>query len=393
MSFASLLESYDGEEAAPPAPAPQRARPPRTAWSQLNRGDRRLREALERGAKRALREAEEACGHGDGKRRLAVCFTVVDGLPHEAVWRAWADACAARGVDVAFYLHAHRPGRVASPWAKERLIKEHFETAWGSVELCRATLCLLDAALRGDPAAVAFASETCVPVCGPARVADLVDAPASRMVCTGRPNNGYALQVQWAKVHRSVDAAHVWKADQWVVLSRLHAEAAARLDGCARREARHRDDAEPLWRLLRKCTAPDELLFPVSLALCGVLRRPDGADEAAAATATAAAAAAATATATAAATAPLRPRETTAVDGRRLTWCDWSQNGKSPKTFAALDAAVVAAANVDGCLFARKFKDPVPVDAWRALVLGDEDGDGDDAPPKKRRREEGGSDG
>ena len=114
------------------------------------------------------------------------------------------------------------------------------------MELCRATLCLLDAALRGDPAAVAFASETCVPVCGPARVADLVDAPASRMVCTGRPNNGYALQVQWAKVHRSVDAAHVWKADQWVVLSRLHAEAAARLDGCARREARHRDELAEL---------------------------------------------------------------------------------------------------------------------------------------------------
>ncbi|KAH8092010.1 hypothetical protein JL720_5587 [Aureococcus anophagefferens] len=332
MSFASLLESYDGEDAAPPAPAPQRARPPRTAWSQLNRGDRRLREALERGAKRALREAEEACGRGDGKRRLAVCFTVVDGLPHEAVWRVGGSVRRRASTSP---LLARAPARARRVALGEGAADQGALRDTVGLRGALPRLCLLGGA-RGDPAAVA-ASETCVPVCGPDRVADLVDAPASRMVCTGRPNNGYALQVQWAKVHRSVDAAHVWKADQWVVLSRLHAEAAARLDGCARREARHRDDAEPLWRLLRKCTAPDELLFPVSLALCG--------------------------------------------------------NGKSPKTFAALDAAVVAAANVDGCLFARKFKDPVPVDAWRALVLGDEDGDGDDAPPKKRRREEGGSDG
>ena len=319
-----------------------------------------------------------------------MCFTVVDGLPQEAVWRAWAAACGAGGagggVDVSFFVHAHRPERVRSPWVRERLIGPHYETKWGSVELVRATLALLDDALKGDPALVAFASETCVPVADPRAVAALLDGgdddkddtndtndtndaggrrrhPRSRLLATGRPNNGYSLQVQFAKVDRAVDAAHVWKADQWVLLSRLHAEAAARLDSAVRFESRRPDDAAPLWRLLRKCTAPDELLFPVSLSLCGELRRPDAEEEAAAKQEEA------PDQQDGPATAPLRPLPNDALAPSRLTHCDWSQNGKSPKTFPALDAAIVDQARADGCLFARKFKDPVDVDAWRALVL------------------------
>ena len=79
------------------------------------------------------------------------------------------------------------------------------------MELCRATLALLDAALKDDPGAVAFASETCLPLARPGAVAALfaAGAPASRLRLTGRPDNGYAKDQQWAKVDRSVAAAHV----------------------------------------------------------------------------------------------------------------------------------------------------------------------------------------
>ena len=216
MSFASLLDGYEGDAAAAAARAPAkkaRERPARNAWSQLSRGARDLRRALERGGARALREGQTRSDRRES-RVLAVCFTVVDGLPHEAIWREWAERCARaeRGVSVRFYVHAHKRGRAkaSSAWVSERVIRSHYETTWGSVELVRATLALLDDALDDGFSHVAFASETCVPICTPEALRDLVDgAPSrSRFLATGRPNNGYAKEVQWGKVDAAVAPDH-----------------------------------------------------------------------------------------------------------------------------------------------------------------------------------------
>jgi len=101
----------------------------------------------------------------------------------------------------------------------------------------------------------------------------------------------------------------------------LDARACAALDACVRRAARAAGarDAPSLWRLLRRCTAADELLFPVSLALMGELRKPNGASVPG--------------------TARLAPERSADIEDKRLTYCDWSRGGTSPKTFDALTAA------------------------------------------------------
>ena len=206
-----------------------------------------------------------------------------------------------------------------------------------------------------------------MPIAAPAAVAALVSStpPASFLSCTGRPDSGYSRERQWDKVDRAIASDHLWKADQWVLLSAAHAEAVARLDAAARKAARGRgrgDAPPPLWRLLRRCTASDELLFPISLSLAGALRRPAG--DAAPATATD----------------RLAPDADEGLADRRLTFCDWSRRGTSPRSFDSLEAETVAAARDRGCLFARKFPNAVDVETWRRLVLGAKRArDGDDA--------------
>ena len=371
MVFQSLLSSYDGAAAPAPAPAPARI-PKKSKESRLSRDERKLREALERGAQQALSDAKRAVADRPPKKRIAVCFTIVDGLPHERCWRRWAAELEKRDVDVRFYAHAHRREKAqrSSAWLAERMIRDHYETRWGSIELVRATLALLDDALRDDPALVAFASETCVPIDVDAAAA-LASKPTTFLQCTCRPDNGYARERQWEKVDRVIEAAKVCKADQWVALSATHARACAALDACVRRAARAAGarDAPSLWRLLRRCTAADELLFPVSLALMGELRKPGGASMPG--------------------TARLAPERSADIEDRRLTYCDWSRGGTSPKTFDALTADVVRAARGAGCLFARKVAAAVDEATWAALVLPakrgrDDDGGGDSSPKRAR---------
>ena len=56
-------------------------------------------------------------------------------------------------------------------------------------------------------------------------------------------------------------------------------------------------------------------------------------------------------------------RNTTGIDHKhvlkkRLTYCDWSKNERSPETYTSLTAALVFTALSEGCLFLRKLKIP-----------------------------------
>ena len=98
-------------------------------------------------------------------RVLVVCFLVVKALPFEPIWRRWA-GCAVPGWRVEFRVHAVERGSL-SPWVTQRLLdeKDCFKPTWGSVELVRATLSLLQAAtLVPGAARVLLASESCLPV-------------------------------------------------------------------------------------------------------------------------------------------------------------------------------------------------------------------------------------
>jgi hypothetical protein len=248
----------------------------------------------------------------------------------------------------------------------------------------------LEHSLRRAPPTCArflFASESCLPVAHPNTARERLFASASAsegqswLRARNRPNNGYSGQLQFDPISVAVPEAARWKSDQWVGLTRAHAEAITRLP---------RALGVDVAGLLRRTRAPDELYYPTCLALLGELPMADEAIDLGACEGAAAA--------------RLAPQ----VSGRRLTFCDWSgPSAKSPALLAWGEEAV-AAAEAEGCLMARKFAEgSVPVAAWRALVLigepgggaSDEEGEGprgspgDERGPARPAHEEGSDEG
>jgi hypothetical protein len=77
----------------------------------------------------------------------------------------------------------------------------------------------------------------------------------------GMPKNKYEFD-QFADIYRMIPGQYRWKADQWLVLSSVHAKAIL-IDAGLRQQ---------LWNLLSKINASDEMYFPTALALLGILQ-------------------------------------------------------------------------------------------------------------------------
>lgn len=133
------------------------------------------------------------------------------------------------------------------------------------------------------------------------------------------PNNGYARQQQWDRMNRAIPTEHIWKADQWILLIREHAEAVARAGrGNASSDASNSSsnyNGVELWECFKRTRASDELYFPTVLSLLNIIRGDqkrggnennndaDLGDE---------------------------------VANRRITYCDWSMSARNPASFNVL---------------------------------------------------------
>ncbi|KAL3823156.1 hypothetical protein ACHAXA_010412 [Cyclostephanos tholiformis] len=264
---------------------------------------------------------------------------------------------------------------------------------WGSIDITRAMIDLLEEGLRiggttkgvgggtsyddvddaGDyrrylstPTAVdrpdddvppvdrfVFLSESCLPVTtlwecemalfGPRRrrggegddaAVEAMDDPRydkSWIRAMSTPNNGYARQLQWESIRESdVPSRYVWKADQWVVLTRAHGMAIASLSRGTYLNGRS------LLSAFRDVRASDEMYVPTALSILGIVRRPSGGGEV-----------------------DDEVGESRAGPGirrRRVTYCDWSSSARNPASFGPAEWRKVAStARGEGCLFARKF--------------------------------------
>lgn len=206
-------------------------------------------------------------GTTDGEletRHVALLFITITDLPHEAIWRAFLE-CSDSNLIVSVLVHAKFPQRVRSQWLREHFLptKSH-RPDWGSVEITRAMIDLLQAGFEGGdrfvvkkplidtdevkdssreadtestneistlkflpPDKFIFVSETCLPLCS------LNDVEASLYTDNEKkswinaiyePNNGYAKQLQWDKMGEAIPKSNIWKADQWIVLTRSHAK-------------------------------------------------------------------------------------------------------------------------------------------------------------------------
>lgn len=329
-------------------------------------------------------------------RPLHVCLLAItiDDLPYEAIWRAWARSSKNPRYVTSLLCHAKFPDQVKSDWLKQRLLLQprrivrgnslsdpeylSHKPAWGSVEITRAMVDLLDQGMQMGKRATKpdedarfspnrffmgtskdippadkfiFISETCVPVTTldecmeqlfpAAKPPQGTDSSAPRWVPppakeepkkeekqdnwdneddddkknkedtlkkeepTKQPINPADLPInrkkreeeavvyldtswvnarnfnspntpqnkyerdQFNNIHRVVPKRYRWKADQWMVLSRTHAAMVLEIDHSSNLPSK-----DQLWSCFRRINASDEMYFPTTLSLAGVLVDP-----------------------------------------------------------------------------------------------------------------------
>ena len=197
-----------------------------------------------------------------------------------------------------------------------------------------------------------FLSETCLPVATLAEVGNTlfgVDNSTAANVSSwlkarNAPNNGYARQQQWDRMNGAIPTENIWKADQWILLIREHAEAVARAGrgNASSKSSSISSSGAQLWECFKRTRASDELYFPTVLSLLHIIggdKKHDGSTSIMA-------------------TDLLGDK----VANRRITYCDWSMSARNPASFNVLlegrkaeFSEVVRKAREEGCLFARKF--------------------------------------
>jgi len=210
-----------------------------------------------------------------------------------------------------------------------------------------------------------FLSESCLPIVHPSKLLTLLLSKQKNSGKNGSfrswinarntPNNGYAKQLQWDSISKAIPTPYIWKSDQWMSLNRNDALKVIRTIPQAVNE---RD----LWKCFQHTKAGDEMYFAtLLLGISGATLTDKKGDKNAG----------------------------NAIQKRRLTYCDWSMNGKNPETFGSVQQLkeVVELGREEGCLFARKFAPPptstynninssgkkreISLDVWKRIVMGE----------------------
>jgi hypothetical protein len=352
---------------------------PRKRQRQNHRGPRSVNERDMRHALSNLPPPPALPSASAGKHEqqfhIALLFITIDDLPYEHIWNEWASQATDANVQISILAHAKYPNQVKSELLRSKLLvhppekgrgnenappRYHSRTpSWGSIEITRAMLDLIHEGLQvgvegrnedarfstdrytlgGSPTrpvdTFVFFSESCLPVVSMKTFCATIMPNTSWVNFRNTPNNGYSRQLQFEKIHPCISDSHRYKADQWCLLSRVHATTLMDVD---------RHLTSPLWHCFLDTKASDELYIPTCLSLTGVL--------------------------------------TTQVKQKRITYCDWSESAKSPATFSngKVDLKrIVELCRKEGCLFARKFSPVAPqctertgdmtIEDWKDVIL------------------------
>jgi hypothetical protein len=198
---------------------------------------------------------------------IAVLFLVIDALPFADIWQRWAASSRThpRSARVRFFLHAKDRDallcdRRTPRWVRECTLPISYRPEWGSVELVRATLALVEEALRDASVDwLLLASESCLPVKSldaALRALTSADAGAGRSwLLYDLPHSRYDAERFDTLRSCGVPPTAICKADQWFCLTRCHAQAV--VDG----------GRDVFWRAFKTITASDEWYFPTCMCL------------------------------------------------------------------------------------------------------------------------------
>jgi len=181
----------------------------------------------------------------------------------------------------------------------------------------------------------------------------------SWIMSTNIPNNGYAKQLQFDVIGQRIPSQYIYKASQWLLLSRYHANhlfdllhylhspsttlpttsmtssTPSIIDNKAMKEVILKN---PLFTLFQGTSASDEMFFPTCLAMLDYLSTQSTQDQ----------------------VEEDKVKETkVSVLQRVFTFADWTNNGRNPKTFLPFHCQDIAAAlqsTKNQCLFFRKMQ-------------------------------------
>eukprot|EP00590_Aulacoseira_subarctica_P011987 CAMPEP_0172438666 /NCGR_PEP_ID=MMETSP1064-20121228/72919_1 /TAXON_ID=202472 /ORGANISM="Aulacoseira subarctica , Strain CCAP 1002/5" /LENGTH=226 /DNA_ID=CAMNT_0013187233 /DNA_START=412 /DNA_END=1093 /DNA_ORIENTATION=- len=114
-----------------------------------------------------------------------------------------------------------------------------------------------------------FVSETCIPIVSLDKFEEelfaITDIGNSWVNGSNEPNNGYSRQLQSEKMSPAIPASKIWKADQWIVLTRQHAEEVMSIPSKI-------SESQGFFTCFSHVRASDEMYFPTALALLGLIR-------------------------------------------------------------------------------------------------------------------------
>eukprot|EP01041_Mallomonas_annulata_P006685 gene6685-13543_t len=295
----------------------------------------------------ALQEFHPAIDKNASFSGLGLLFIIIDDFPHELIWRSWLKCGAEVGIPpVRIWVHAKYPEKVTSPWVRKHLVHFHFVPEWGSIEITKVMIKMLEEAVADEPvlSKYCFASESCIPLRSISDTMKIISADDNSWInFNSKPNNGYAAQLQFGVLAGKFPSECIYKADQWVLLNKDHVTDLLQLP---------LDAGEPLTRLFNKVHASDEMYIPTCLSVLGHISQPPPGI--------------------------VSDSYSLTVSRRRLTYCDWSKSTRNPAAFLKLDDELVSKARAEGCVFLRKIvvrdKDEDRVrtllSQWMELVLG-----------------------
>lgn len=179
--------------------------------------------------------------------RLAFLFLTYGTVAQPRIWQTFL-----RGHERRYSLYCHpKPGSESTPFLAPYVIPKHTPTKYGHVSLVRAMLYLLEAAMaRPENELFVFVSGQCIPTCRfPVFYDCLAKSGRSRMTRV-RAN-----MERYSTIDTSViPYAAFYKASQWIVLNRKHAEICL---------------AGPI-HAYEKANVPDEHYFVTTLTMAGV---------------------------------------------------------------------------------------------------------------------------
>ena len=332
-------------------------------------------------------------------KTLALLFIIIDTLPFEEIWRSWinhyttttaaaaaASAAAAanntnintkdnnnintdetqQDITIQILIHAKNPEKVTSPWIRSHLTNVSYKPEWGSVEITRAMVTLVEESLascNSPSMRLCFASESCIPILPLHQtIESLWSTNTSWIDVKRKPRNGYNGSAQWVPIEKTplIPAECVCKSDQWICLTRQHAERIASLPSSI--------DHTNLWEAFRKCCASDEMYFATLLSCVGIIPSRNECVE--------------SIQFNAAIKKDVSLRKMTFVEWIYPDLDDYSGNNtlaERPVTFDSLTKELLIRMRTNGCIFARKFRMECNVNHWETLVLnemksGDVDG-------------------